>query len=292
MRIYAFDDVLDEVKENKIDNITLDDMKTNGVSMRFGDRVVKFSVSDETVLDDDGYKDELKKEFEQEKNKLTEYNEQYKNELKIAYDTAAKKLTDKTKEYNELIKQKRILPVLSFEKASQGLSVSFDNNDKNTIWYLNCIYAPKYVNDNVIDPAFAKRLVTPIRLKLNVGTDNKVFDIVILKMFGNRKFQHYHSLSTSSDCWGDFKFSGIKVETENDAFGLFMRALSVLDTINEFSIGTRNPKGLSRFDTIKKHLLGKKEKTEGDVKMNQRNTRTGIDNNIISERNDNVWTTT
>ena len=120
-----------------------------------------------------------------------------------------------------------------------------------------------------------------------------VENVRVLKIIGHDKFRHYHSLSATSDCWGDFNYSGVKIEDADEALEYSRKALLVLDTINEFSLGTRNPKGLSRFDTLKKHLLKEDDNVEDTRStINSRNSRSGFDtdvNDTISEEM--VWTT-
>jgi len=61
----------------------------------------------------------------------------------------------------------------------------------------------------------------------------------------------------------------------------FCQEVSILlETINDLSIGTNNPRGLSRLSTIEKHLL-KSDDDAVDKKtkstINSRNSRAGVD---------------
>jgi hypothetical protein len=119
----------------------------------------------------------------------------------------------------------------------------------------------------------------------------------IVKIIGHKKFQHYHSLSDNVDCWGGFKPIGVKIDDPNDVISLAKKALVVLETINEFSIGKRNPKGLSRFNTLIKHIqpVSDTDENTNTIKKStiySRNSRTGFDQEINDSNSENVWSTT
>lgn len=70
---------------------------------------------------------------------------------------------------------------------------------------------------------------------------------------------------------------------------------ALLQVINDMSIGTANPRGLSRLATIEKHLMKSTEADNAETKnttANSRNTRAGVDLEAQqAETAESVWTT-
>ncbi len=286
MRILEFDGSFEDV----VGAPTVDDIKADGFTIRSGNKLLHLSVTEEKILPEDELKKEYSEKIKEIYNKLISETQSYKNTLKQAFDV-------KISEYNEKLEQLKkketkisTLPDIQDKHAHEGLSVV--NSNDGIKWYFNCVYNPKYINNKRIEPSFAKRLMTPVTIEISTR-DNIVYGIRVLKIIGHEKFLHYHSLNGTADCWGDFRFSGDRIETADEALVYARKVLLLLDTINEFSLGKRNPKGLSRFDTLKKHLLNDND-DQNDKKtgINSRNQRSGFDTSINDEiSNDMVWTT-
>jgi hypothetical protein len=288
MEIFHVDEA---VVSQEVDIDTLKKVETDGISIRIGNRVVKLSVTDEEILPDEELKKEYEDKLEEAYAKLKETLDRHKNDLTEAYKIKERALNNEIKEYKRKSREISVIPDITVSHAAQGLSVVNGGNG-SIVWYYNCVYAPKYVNERRIDPKFAKRLMTPITIAIYTDRDLKASDIVVRKIIGHEKFYHYHSVSGSRDCWGEFSFSGEDVSTADKALELAKRALVVLETINEFSLGTTNPRGLSRFDTIKKHLLEKEDDVEETRNAsNSRNRRSGFDTDVNNNLTDeaNVW---
>ena len=289
MEIFETDGDISNIGKNITSN-DVNDIVTDGITIISGNRVIKFAVTDETALPEDALKDDYNKSLEI---KISELQNQFVEErgtLRQAYNLKYEELEKKLREVEDLKKEISPMPVVDYEFSTKGLSVSKYNGDY--VWSYKCVYAPKYINDDLIDPVFAKRLLTPITIEI-FASDGKCSNVRVMSIIGNKKFQHYHSLSRSTDCWGNFGYSGEDVSTQEKAYELAIKALVVLESVNKYSIGTRNPKGLSRFNTLEKHILEKgAEVDEEKTKANTRNTRTGIDTNTNDDINDSVWTTT
>jgi len=281
MEIFNLDDVINPTTD--IDEGIVDNIKADGITVRVGNRVMVMSVTDEVSLPEDDLKKEYEEKLAEAKSQTNEIIDRHKSDLNEAYRVKARELDKKIKEYEEKIRERITIPPVSREFADQGLSVAGDGRGR-IYWYFNCVYAPKYVNNKRIDPKFAKRLMTPICIEIRANSDFKVENIRVVKIIGHQKFRHYHSLSNSSDCWGDFTYSGVDVSDQEKALDMAKKSLVVLETINEYSLGTRNPRGLSRFDTIKKHLLDDDaEVSESDNRTNTRNARSGIESTNVNQ---------
>jgi len=267
------------------DDIDIDpaDIESSGIDIRIGGKVYKLNVTEMEDIDD-SFKKEYKDEFDK---KVAELNDAYQkkmNTLKSVFDEKVSELNTEIDKYKAMQREISPVPALTSEHMDMGLSV-YRSGD-SIVWTYKTVYAPTHVNANRIDPAFAHRMITPVLLVMTV-TNGNVIDFKVHKIIGGGKFRHYHSLSNSDDCWGSFSYSSVNVETPDDAIRLFNEAANVLKTINKYSLGTSNPKGLPRFSTVEKHLLDPDTEV-GDVKYNQRIRNIGIDS-VTTDNSDSVW---
>jgi hypothetical protein len=287
MEIFSVDDNIG----SELDVDTLKDIKADGINIRVGNKIMYLTVTDEVSLPEDDLRKEYEKKLEEAYGDIKSVVNKHKDDLTEAYKIKERELNNKIEEYNRKVRSIKSMPEILRNEAAQGLSAAIDDGSNNVIWYFNGVYAPKFINDRRIDPKFAKRLMTPITIAIYTNHDMRADEIRVLRIIGHDKFYHYHSISRSSDCWGDFKYSGEDVSTAEKAIELAKKALVVLETINEFSLGTQNPRGLSRFNTLKNHLLKKDEVAEEVNNNNSRNSRAGIttdvNNNLAEEAN--VW---
>lgn len=290
MEIYPFDKTFEE-------NVTLDDIQNinaDGITIRSGNKVIKLQVTEETVVDDtDAIRQEFAEKFQALMLKVKSDGEDYKNQLKYAFDKERDKLERKEKELQRRMSETSVLPELKTEHLHAGLAVALAGHGR-LLWSFKTVYAPKYINERRIDPTFAKRLVTPICIEVTTNAESRCIGLHVRQILGGKKFHHYHSMSNSSDCWGDFRYDGVKLNGPEDVIEFCKKAAGVLEVINEMSIGTRNPRGLSRLDTVKKHRLKRDDTVEVDEKKsaaNSRNTRAGVDMVEAQQPDQNVWST-
>ncbi len=288
MEIREFDGEWEEV----IKPADLNNIKSDGITIRTGNQVLKLTVTDTVSIPED----DIKKEYDSKYNVfITDIKKQfeiYKKQLSFSLNKKKEEYEKKKSELRIQLKKINTIPNITREHANKGLTVVNGNNG-GLVWYYNCVYQPKYINKKVIDPNFAKRLMTPVTLEITTNENNVVTLMKIVKIIGHEKFQHYHSLSNTSDCWGDFDSTGRIIDDPNDAIKLSKDALAVLETINEFSLGKRNPKGLSRFDTLIKHIQRDDidKNSIKHVSVNSRNSRTGFDQEINNSNTENIWST-
>jgi hypothetical protein len=289
MEIYPFDKSFD-------DNFTIDDVskvQADGISIRIGNRIVKLQVTEETVIDDvETVRKELEEKFSEYVNNVKSQFENYKEQMRTVLMKEKEKISQKEKELARRISEVSTLPNLTFDHMRIGLSVS--KNNHGLVWSYKAVYAPKFVSDRRIDPTFAKRLVTPICIEVYTDGAGLVYDCKVKQILGDKKFQHYHSLGGNSDCWGNFKPNGRTITEPNDMIAFCREAVAVLETINDMSIGTMNPRGLPRYNTLKKNLLSVEEsgKNPNDSRSstNSRNERSGVSQTMENE-SESVWST-
>jgi hypothetical protein len=278
--------------ENIITNTSLnvDDLKNEGLSVRSGNKLFKLSIVETEEIPTDEIKKEFSIQYQEAVSDMKKEFEDYKQSLKIAFDIEKKEMERIKINCEQELKKVNKLPNITLKHAEQGLFVVNNNNNDGLTWFFKCVYAPKFLNEKRIEPSFAKRLMTPIMLKATTNKDNKVISLVVMKIIGNEKFKHYHDTGMN-DCWGEtFKPSTFVLKTPEEAIDLFTKALVILETINEFSLGNRTPKGLSRLGTIKKHLT---DEVNPDIKkssVTSRNKRSGFDTNINDSLTENTWT--
>ena len=278
--------------EDAIRTPDLNNIKSEGITIRTGNQVLKLTVTDMVSLPEDDIKEELEKKYFEAITSLKTQFDIYKEQMSFAIDKKKAEYEEKEKQLRTQLNKTNSLPNIKEEHCNQGLGV-VNSDDGGLVWVYNCVYQPKYINKKIIDPSFAKRLMTPVTIKIYTNSEDCVVNMRLVKIIGHSKFQHYHSLSGSSDCWGEFSYSGKKIDSPEDAIKLAKDALVVLETINEFSIGKRNPKGLSRFDTLMKHILDE-ERTDQPAKkssVNSRNSRTGFDETTNDTNSENIWST-
>ena len=278
--------------EEQVQLSSLDNIKTEGISIRVGNQIVNFVAAEtQDILVEDEVKNEMREGFDTEVKRLSEQYKGLVGSLKDQYKSRNRDLDKRETDLRELMRQNVQLPVLTEKIMRKGLTVSRRDRDDGYVWSLTCVYAPKYVSNKIIDPAFAKRLMTPIRIFIYTDNNWKITEVKLVKLINCEKFSHYHSLSGNRDCWGEMKFQGEHVETPEKALRFLQQVQMVLETINRLSIGTSSPRGLSRLSTVEKHLLDKRPDPENDKRTgaSRRNERAGFDDSVNDEATAELW---
>lgn len=277
--------------ETDLELTNISDIKSTGLSIRVGNQIVKFVADDvQDIPVNEEVENELRAHY---KDAVDTVNKQWADFKTVVQEQVRQKnqeLDVRERELNEKAKQVVTLPVLNANMLQQGLTVA-KNNGNGYMWSYICVYAPKYVNDKIIDPVFAKRLMTPIRIFVTTDDNWKATRVKLVKLINCEKFEHYHSLSGNRDCWGGMKYSGILVDTPESALKFMHDVQIVLETVNEMSIGNRAPKGLSRFTTLTKHLLKERHDPQNDKRstVSRRNDRSGFDATVNDSVSENLW---
>ena len=289
MQIFPFDKSAGDVLTHE----QLASIQANGISVRSGNKVLRFSVTEETIVNEDAaVRKELEEKFQEHMKSLTNKFEEYKTSMKAALDTEKNKLRKTQEDLERRLNAVSTLPSLTEKHLHQGLSVAIAERG-GFVWSFKTVYAPKMVGNRRIEPEYAKRLVTPVVLEVLTNAAGKVHSLTVKQYMGNDKFHHYHGMSNSSDCWGQFRYSGRIINNPDDMILFCKEASFLLEVINDMSIASRNPRGLSRLDTLQKHLLAPDAGVpEGNARSNvtnSRNDRAGVVSNVNAEVSDNVW---
>ncbi|MCK5016093.1 MAG: hypothetical protein KAS32_03395 [Candidatus Peribacteraceae bacterium] len=288
MEIFPFDQTVQDIFKPQ----DIADIAADGISIRSGNKVIRLQVTEETVVDDnEAVREELETKFAEQYDILVQQFDKYKDQMRYALDGEKNKLIKKQDELDQRLRDATVLPSITSKHLKAGLSVGVSSGGNGLIWLYKTVYAPKYVGNRMIDPVFAKRLVTPVCLEILTRPDTRIYSLKVMQILGGNKFQHYHSISNSGDCWGNFTYDGLKVPTVDDMLNFCKSVDGLLETINDLSIGTSNPRGLSRLETIEKHLFAADESRDsGPLPTNSRNARAGVN---LEERqeatSDAVW---
>jgi len=287
MEIYPFDKTMKDV----FTDTDLSGIQADGISIRSGNKIIRLQVTEEVVVDDtDAIKKDLEAKFAQKYQGLEVEFDKYKEQMKYSLREEKNKLDRKQQQLDRQLNETQTMPIITTKHMYDGLSVATSERG-GLVWSFKTVYAPKFVGSRKIDPTFAKRLVTPISIELSTNSDGKGNRLIVRQILGNKKFHHYHSMSQSSDCWGNFTFDGKKFNSPEDVIDFLKEASLVLETINNMSIGTNNPRGLSRLATLEKHLLKADDVDDSKVATNPRNARAGVDLDRQEAEATAVWST-
>lgn len=285
--------------EEDLELSSLDNIKSDGMTIRVGGQIIKFVASE---VQDVGVEGEIRSELESKYNeeyvKLKDQFDNFKSMVQDQVNQKNREIKDKERELQEMLRNNVALPTITEKHMKAGLTVSKQTGDRGYLWSYICVYAPKYINNKVIDPTFAKRLMTPIRIFVYTDSDWKVSNVKLVKLINCDKFHHYHSMSGARDCWGGMKYSGEVVDTPEKAVKFMKDVQIVLETINGLSIGNRAPKGLSRLATVEKHLLDERPDPQNNGRSSnsgagaRRNERTGFDETVNDSVTGELWDAT
>ncbi len=271
----------------------VEQIKADGITVRVGNKLVKLEMTGEESLPEDDIRKEYEKKMILMKENAIKQMHSYHEQMKLALDTHRRDYEDKERDLKRRLKKVNNIPKLSEGHSKAGLSVvSHDRSTGHLVWYYKCVYQPKYINERTIEPGFAKRLMTPVQIQVKTDESGRIYDVLMIKIIGNDKFPHYHATG-SSDCWGGFDYTSYSISTPKEMIDFCKKIQSLLETINSYSIGTDNPRGLSRLETLKRHLISDDDVPKKDIKkstVNSRNRRSGFDHTINDGVSDG-WTT-
>jgi len=265
-----------------VDEKIVDSIKTNGISMRIGNKIIKMDLVQEEIS---SIEDEIREEFREklvskmkfirdEVNKRSIETSQLISTFKLSYE---KKKADYDRKIASIIS----MPEVNIEHAIQGLSVvRGQHGDGSYTWFVQGIYWPKTVDFKNINPKMSKKMLTNIIFRIDTE-GYRVVKVSTHKIIGLEYFQHYHQ--HNPDCWGKWTYPNTW-STPSDIIAIARKAEAVLENINIKSIAMENPRGLPRKSTLIKHLVDKKI----NQKLSMDSSRVGITENV--RQNDmNVW---
>lgn len=277
----------EQIQESKnsmfssLNDINIDSLKAEGVSIRVGDKLLKFSIDKEESISDiniikEDFRNKLNKQQKRIKEKINNEIEKinnYHNSLKIEFERKEKELKKKL----SLTQQ---MPNITYEDALKGLSLVKGHDQDTLCWLVYGVYWPKTLDFKPINLTFSKRLVSPV-IYMIMTKGKYVTEVSTRKVIGLEYFDHYHQ--NSPDCWGDWKFK-VKWTTPTDILTIGRQAESILENINSKSTTKSSPEGLPRINTIKNNIKRK----NNYVNMDRNSLRQGIDNNIRTNDSE-IW---
>jgi hypothetical protein len=267
-----------------LDNIDIDTIQSDGLTIRVGDKMLKLVVVNKNPISEiDEIKEEFRKKInEQQKiikqkihEKIKEITE-YHNSMRIEYNR-------KEKELKDILSKSSPMPDVFHQHAINGLSVVKGSRKNTLIWIVQGVYWPKTMDGLTIDPKFSKKMISNVVFMIETE-DKYVVSVSTRKPIGLSFFDHYHQ--SEPDCWGKWRHKKEWKKPE-DIIRIAREAEAVLENINTGSIARHNPRGLPREATIKRHLL-KDEKKKDMGALNQSTRRSGISENV-RENDMDIW---
>lgn len=272
---------------DKLGGLDVDKIKTQGLTIRIGNKVLKF----DAISEEESIENEIREEF---RNILVQ-------KIKIIRDDVSKKINEMAnfvstikrdsenvrKDYERKIISLCSMPEITFDHARKGLSVVKGSHTNSLVWLVQGVYWPKTVDFKPLDPKMSKKMITNVTF-LVFTEGNTITNVTTRKVMGLEHFHHYHQSNTGGDCWGRWKYP-TKWSTPDDIICVAREAESVLENINTGSIADENPRGLPRKTTLMRHVKRDLKLKDVNEKLNTDTLRTGITTDI-RRNDDNVWT--
>lgn len=273
-----------------LDTIDVDKIKSEGLTIRAGEKVLKFQVISETPIPEIT---EIREEF---RTKLTEQLQKIKEKINTKITETSnfvsglkREFEKKERELKDRLSRSQPMPDVFKEHAEKGLSLVKGRYKDELMWLVQGIYWPKFVDQKPLEGKFSKKMLTQVIFCINTK-NNRVTGVSTRKPVDFGWFSHYHQ--STPDCWGNWKHA-TKYETPEDIIAIAREAEAVLENINLGSIADHNPRGLPRLTTVKRHVLKiderKNEKKLDIGILNQNARRAGITGDVRND--DDTWTT-
>lgn len=252
-----------------LESITVDDLKTEGVTISFGGKTFKFK--DLEVIKDESVEDKIRKEFKSKLNtqqsKIREKINAKINQLLLMHQQKQEELTNKERQLKEKYKNSAMMPNISEKDYLRGLSVVKGYGHGELIWIYRATYNPKFIvipgdeyrGESKKRKAIPSRLVSrckkPMYIQL-ITKGDQITSVTTRKIEWDDSrnelpaFPHYHQTGTS-DCWGSWSgWRNVRWTNPSDILRVAKDAEAVLETINQGSIANRGPAGLPRMQTL------------------------------------------
>lgn len=275
--------------ENILKEVDVDMIKTEGVSIRAGNRILKLTVSEDQEMT---VEDECRNEYREKiATRLQEIKSRLNSKITEMVEFTSQVREEAEKKERELKRQLQravSMPNVLFKHAQSGLSVVKGGSKGNLIWLFQGVYKPLFVNNNRIEPRYAKKLITPIIIMIKTE-DNYVKRVSTHKPVGLNYFSHYHQTNSGPDCWGNWSHPSNWRKPE-DIIHIARQAEAVLEKVNTGSVANSSPHGLPRLDILKKHLLKSTAKKSKKEKLGTDMERMGV-GSANSNRLGDVWET-
>lgn len=266
---------------NDINDFSIDDLKSNGFTIRSGNKILKMTVQED--CDNTSIEDEILNELRDKlSERLLNIGAKIKgklDEMSTFVSTVKNEYESKKRDLDKKINSSNIMPDITYEHTQKGLSLT-KGYDGTLLWLVQSVYWPKYIDDRVIDPKYSKRLVNHVILTIETS-GNKVMNVGVRKPIGLGTFNHYHR-----ECWGQWS-PPREWKTPDDILDIAHQAEVVLETINTGSLADHSPRGLMRVSTLRKHSTLRDDGGNTlDFESNKRSDQMGINDNFVR---DDIW---
>ena len=272
----------------QLESIDVDAIKTNGVTMRIGDRILRLVADEESPPEMEA---QVREEFRgklAEKLQLIKENINAKvSEMSEFVNTLRREYETKERELQKKIDNIQAMPPdMNYRHAYKGLSICKGETRNEMYYMVHGLYWPKYVDNRAIDPIYTKKMISHIIILFRTE-GNRIKEVTTRKPLGLDYFDHYHQ--AKPDCWGKWKYP-TKFSGCDDIIKIAQEAQIVLENVNTGSVANRNPRGLPRKDTLTRHLLPEGEGTARMKNLRTDTRRIGATNSGIQVDEDSFWT--
>ena len=271
---------LKQEMESTLDAINIDDVQSEGMTIRIGGKVVKLQVTEEVSLPEDEIRAEYSAKLTEKLQSIKGILNEKMSEMTYMVEQNRQDFEEKERELQRRLSEANLMPNITYDQAKAGLSVVKGHKDHRgeedcLTWLYQGVYWPKFVDSNPIDPKYAKRLISPVTLEI-VTLKDRVTTVTVRKTIGLSKFRHYHSMGGDSDCWGQWQIPTRWGEPK-DILAIAQHAMGVLENVNTRSPGDRSPSGLPRLNTLEQHVLTGAEARNVYYTTSRADERAGIE---------------
>jgi hypothetical protein len=273
-----------------LEGINVDELKSNGITIRSGDKLIKLEVALEEPIT---IEEEIREEFRlQLRGKLQEIKQRLNVKITEMVEMTSRVRMEAERRESDLktqLRNSQPMPEINWNDAKRGISVVKGNGRGELIWLVRGVYAPKFVDQKPIEPKYAKKLLTNIVFLIRTS-GQKVTEVSTRQIHGLEYFSHYHQ--QRPDCWGNWRYPK-DWKTAHDILKIARDAEAVLENVNTGSIANSTPRGLPRRRTLESHIVtpaaaAKKTRKTGPTAADTVQTRTGVG---TVETTGDVWTT-
>ena len=271
-----------------IDNVTVDDLKTEGITLRTGNKILKLEVVSEEIHPiEDEIREEVRVKLAEKMADVKENLNKRINDMMNMTRQVKDEAEAKVRQLKTKLANTQPMPDITYTHAKAGLSVAKKDNNI-LLWLVRGVYWPKYVVDHADDykqiiPKYAKKMMSEVVFMIETKGQT-VVRVSTRQPVGLGKFHHYHQRTSigANDCWGKWKHASTW-ETPNDILKIAKEAEAVLETINFLSIATENPRGLPQKVSLADHL------TTEIIKMGRVDTKASRLGITTNTDNRDVW---
>jgi hypothetical protein len=277
--------------ETSLADISIDEVKTEGMTLRIGGKVCKFELTEEISLPEDEIRAEYSAKLTEKLQRIKDVLNEKMSEMTYMTEQYRQDFEEQERKLKRKLEQANLMPEVTFKHAEQGLSVvqTGSGSGQNSLtWLFQGVYWPKYYDGKHIDPKYAKRMISPVTLLIKT-VGSRVERVTVNKTIGLSKFDHYHRRGSETDCWGNWKPTSTW-STPDDILKIARKAMAVLENVNPMSPGTVSPAGLPRIETLGQHTLHGEEAKRIRHSTNRADERAGIAETDRGESDD-VWST-